>query len=201
MTIQDVINECVVALYSNRLVGASLVLKGGTALNISENIKKRLSTDIDFSVSGEIKNPESFFGEVETVLKGHFLKLKHEVFDFSFSKRPSNPHKDDPEFWGGYEVKFKLIPMGHGISEIENKRRNALMPHGLGSTNITLEISEHEYCGLIKEVSFGGATVRAYDPALLVLEKLRAICQQHPEYKHRKYGKNRARDYFDIYQL
>lgn len=180
MTIQDVINECVVALYSNRMVGSSLVLKGGTALSISENIRKRLSIDIDFSVSGEIKNPVSFFGKVEIVLKEHFLKLKHEVFDFSFSKRPSNPNKDDPRFWGGYEVKFKLIPSEHGIGEIEGKRRNALMPHGLGSTNIMLEISEHEYCGLIKEITFEGAIIRAYDPVLLVLEKLRAICQQHP---------------------
>lgn len=31
-------------------------------------------------------------------------------------------------------------------------------------------------------------------------EKIRAICQQHPEYKF-KLSKNRARDFYDIYEL
>jgi hypothetical protein len=35
---------------------------------------------------------------------------------------------------------------------------------------------------------------------MLVLEKLRAICQQHPEYPYRL-SKNRARDFFDIREL
>ncbi|MBN4053194.1 nucleotidyl transferase AbiEii/AbiGii toxin family protein, partial [bacterium AH-315-L15] len=36
--------------------------------------------------------------------------------------------------------------------------------------------------------------------ALLVLEKIRAICQQHPDYAYRL-SKNRARDFYDIYVL
>jgi len=35
---------------------------------------------------------------------------------------------------------------------------------------------------------------------LLVVEKIRAICQQHPDYAYRL-SKNRARDFYDIYEL
>jgi len=201
MTIQDVISECVAALYSNDLVRSFLILKGGTALSISENIQKRLSTDIDFSVSGEIENPGMFFGEIANILKDHFFKLNYELFDYKYSVKPSNRSAKDPVFWGGYEVNFKLIPAKHGIEVIDQKRRNAVIPKGSISSNISLEISEHEFCGLIKKFPFHGSTVCAYDPALLILEKLRAICQQHPNYRYRKFGKNRARDFFDIYQL
>ena len=36
---------------------------------------------------------------------------------------------------------------------------------------------------------------------MLVLEKLRAICQQHPDYPYRQETKNRARDFYDIHAL
>ena len=36
---------------------------------------------------------------------------------------------------------------------------------------------------------------------MLVLEKLRAICQQHRDYPYRQQTKNRARDFYDIHAL
>lgn len=200
MTIQEIIKQSVLALYSNKLITDTLILKGGTALSISENLCKRTSTDIDFSVSDEISNPEQFFEEIRKTLIGHFKTKDHELFDFSYSKRPSRRTERTPDFWGGYEVRFKLIPAGHGFEDLEIKRRNALMPDGYDSTIISMQISEHEFCALVKELNIDGAVVRVYEPALLILEKLRAICQQHPGYPH-AISRNRARDYYDIYQL
>ncbi|MFH0878254.1 MAG: nucleotidyl transferase AbiEii/AbiGii toxin family protein [Lentisphaerota bacterium] len=39
-----------------------------------------------------------------------------------------------------------------------------------------------------------------YSRELLVLEKIRAICQQDPRYQYRM-SKNRARDFYDIHEL
>ena len=200
MNIREILTESLSALYSIEELGSQLVLKGGTALTFIENIDSRLSTDIDFSIPNQITDSKKFFAIVKHALTKHFAKLGYEVFDFNPQRRPSKPHKDNPPGWGGWKVEFKLILSGHNHADKETLRRNALMPEGHGSTKISLEISENEYCGLIKEGKIGGVIVRAYDPVILVLEKIRAICQQHKDYPHKRQT-NRARDYFDIYQL
>ena len=48
MTIEEVIRESVVALFSNDVLRRTLVLKGGTALFLVQDLNARLSTDIDF---------------------------------------------------------------------------------------------------------------------------------------------------------
>ena len=50
-----------------------------TLAELRADIQKRLSTDIDFSVSGEIEKPEMFFGEIKNILKDHFLKLRKDI--------------------------------------------------------------------------------------------------------------------------
>ena len=45
------------------------------------------------------------------------------------------------------------------------------------------------------------ATVYWYSTEMLVVEKIRAICQQHPNYPHRRKTTNRARDFYDIANL
>jgi len=63
-----------------------------------------------------------------------------------------------------------------------------------------VEISEHEYCGKKRTNRIQGVKILGYSKELLVLEKIRAICQQHPDYAYRL-SKNRARDFYDIYVL
>jgi hypothetical protein len=36
---------------------------------------------------------------------------------------------------------------------------------------------------------------------MIAIEKLRAICQQMPEYEHRRNPRPRARDFYDIYSI
>ena len=67
-----------------------------------------------------------------------------------------------------------------------------------------IDISKFEYCAhkIAKEID--GYNVFVYSTEMLVLEKIRAICQQIPEYreivKSHPPGQ-RARDFFDIYTI
>jgi len=44
-------------------------------------------------------------------------------------------------------------------------------------------------------------TIYVYTPEMIVLEKIRAICQQMPEYAPNSTKTARARDFFDIYTV
>ena len=44
-------------------------------------------------------------------------------------------------------------------------------------------------------------TIYVYSPAMIVVEKLRAICQQMPEYALRSQPSPRARDFYDIWRV
>lgn len=200
MTIEETIRESVVALFSNEVLRRTLVLKGGSALFLTKDIDTRLSTDIDFSVSDEIANPDQYFSYVANTLSEHFLKLRFEVFDTAFKKKPRERAEIKPKFWAGWYFEFKLISTKSSSRDLEFKRRAALIPDGAASSIIEIEISEYEYCDSTEKVELDGSVVTCYSTALLVLEKLRAICQQHSRYPYGRL-KNRARDYFDIYQL
>jgi hypothetical protein len=69
-----------------------------------------------------------------------------------------------------------------------------------GRTTYEIDISKHEYCDPKTAVNWGGYTIYVYPPTLIVCEKLRAICQQHNDYRIivRKHAAPRARDFFDI---
>ncbi|TAM45818.1 MAG: hypothetical protein EPN55_07375 [Gammaproteobacteria bacterium] len=200
MTIEEVIRECVVALFSNEILRRTLVLKGGTALFLVQNIDTRLSTDIDFSISDEIENPDQYFSYVAATLSEHFLRLGFEVFDTEFKKKPREPAETQPRFWAGWYFEFKLIEVEFSSRDLEYKRRAAMIPDGAASSKNEIEISEYEYCNSTEKVEIDGSVVTCYSTPLLILEKLRAICQQHPKYPYGRL-KNRARDFFDIYQL
>ena len=44
-------------------------------------------------------------------------------------------------------------------------------------------------------------SVYVYTPEMIAIEKLRAICQQMPEYALRGYRTPRARDFYDIFSI
>lgn len=62
-----------------------------------------------------------------------------------------------------------------------------------------VQISKHEYCGGKVERNLDHYSIFAYTPEMIVIEKLRAICQQMPEYPQRRYATARARDFYDIF--
>ncbi len=60
-------------------------------------------------------------------------------------------------------------------------------------------MSKHEYCQGKVERELDSYTIYVYSPEMIVVEKLRAICQQMPEYAQRTHPTARARDFYDIW--
>ena len=201
MDIDDVIQNCIVGIYSDDLFNESLFLKGGQALRIKYGLKSRFSSDIDFSVQEKISDKELFFGVLEKTLYKQFFSRGFYLFDFKWVRKPKVRGSNLPDFWSGWAVEFKLIDSDKRGKTIQFQRRNALIPSGSESSKIKLDISEYEYCGSIESLRVESVFVKTYSRPLIILEKLRAICQQHPDYQFRSTVSNRARDFYDIEQL
>jgi hypothetical protein len=200
MNIEEVIKETILALYQSGDLASSLFLKGGSALRIFDNQTARLSIDADFSVESEVDDPEKFFYTIQSCVEGRFKQHQLEVIDFISKKKPKVSPENRPDWWGGWACEFKLVDEIHREKTHRTKQRNALVPEGSNSPKITIDISEHEYCGTHRTRNISGIKILGYSRELLVLEKLRAICQQHPDYEFRL-SKNRSRDFYDIYAL
>ena len=69
----------------------------------------------------------------------------------------------------------------------------------------SIDISKHEYTAGKREFELDGFSIFVYTLEMIVCEKLRAICQQMPEYgpvvKRGRAGSPRARDFIDIHTL
>jgi hypothetical protein len=80
-------------------------------------------------------------------------------------------------------------------------RRNALVTSPGQGRTFKIELSKYEFCKGKKEVEIDDYTVYVYSLDMLAIEKVRALCQQLPEYEGRSYKTARARDFYDIYGL
>lgn len=197
MNIDEVVKDTVLFVFTSD-ASRYLYLKGGAALHLAEGLDQRLSTDIDFSTPNNIKDPETFFEDIKHSIEKGFLDLGFEVIDFKTTKKPkANPRFP---FWGGWNVVFKLSALENKQKSEKDKTRAAIIPEGSNSSKIEIEISEYEFCEVFEFFEINNVKIRVYDSALLTLEKIRAICQQHVEYKP-ALRRDRARDYYDIYNL
>jgi len=197
MRIEEVIDISIVGIFSDKYLSDRLVLKGGAALRLMENLDERLSTDMDFSTREAMDG--KLFDRLEKVLARTFKRHKYDVIDFKPMRKPKES-RDRPKWWGGWRCGFKLSQMDKHNLSAERRRKQALIPEGSNSSVVEIEISEYEYCGRVRHKKIKGVRINGYSRPLLVVEKLRAICQQHPSYKYRT-KKNRARDLVDIYHL
>ena len=200
MKIDEVITEAIIAIYQSNELSDLLILKGGGAIRLFDGLDSRLSIDADFSTKGAI-SAEVLYTAINTNVARAFDALGYDVIDLRVERRPKKRRKGFPEKWGGWSCKFKLVDSKHGDKTQETRRRNALVPEGANSSVIELDISEYEFCGKQRKRRLHKTWVKAYSREMLVLEKIRAICQQHPDYPYRQQSKNRARDFYDIYQL
>lgn len=201
MTVEQVIEHTIFAIYKNNVLGKKLFLKGGQALRLKEKIQSRLSTDIDFSVSGEIEMSENFFSSIEKALKNHFCTLGLLIREFKFTRKPEVRGNKFLNILTGWAMEFKLLPVVHNQISDNEKYKFYLIPRGVVSPKIEIDISEYEYCDSFETIKVHGSTVRTYSRPLLVLEKIRALCQQHPGYPHKRVTKGRSRDFYDIERL
>lgn len=199
----------VTAIFANDYLFDRLVFKGGNALSLIYGISERASFDLDFSIPGQFAADEmpEIEAQLKQTLESQFRQAGYEVFDFEFTEKPHKISKDVKDFWGGYAVAFKIIELKKYLqhkSNLEQMRRNAVAIGKKGSTKIDIDISKYEVCDGKQEEELNGCTIYVYSPAMLVLEKLRAICQQTKAYQqvistHKP--RARARDFYDIHLL
>jgi hypothetical protein len=193
----------ITAVFSDDYFFDRVVLKGGNALAIALGLSDRTSLDLDFSIENDFEDPVEAARRMEAALKRRFESAGMVVFDFTFTPRPFTPREGAPK-WGGYVAEFKLIDEARykEIGEDKDAHRRESMAIGPNQQRkFTIELSKYEYTrgNITREID--SFDVRVYTPEMIALEKLRAICQQMPEYKLNRTPSARARDFFDIYLI
>jgi Nucleotidyl transferase AbiEii toxin, Type IV TA system len=119
-------------------------------------------------------------------------------------EKPKAITEDMKDFWGGYAVEFKLatkeIYEEFGADMPTLRRRAINLGQG---PKFLIDISRYEYTADKQAVDFEGYVIYVYSPVMIICEKLRAICQQMPEYgpiiKRDRAGSARPKDFLDIY--
>ncbi len=198
----------IIALVSDDELMERLVLKGGNALRLIHGIPVRQSLDLDFSLDGDLGPIDEVQAKVQRLLTATFTAEGLTVFDIKFSKAPPNIDEDTiGEFWGGYTLEFKVMPLKDfdRLSGKPEKRRLQAMELGAGGRRaFSVDISKHEYCAGKVAHDIDGYQVFVYSPLMIACEKVRAICQQMPSYRpivKSSSQRPRARDFFDIHYL
>src|SRR5437660_10502664 len=107
MDFKAVRETIIVALFSDDELYNELVLKGGNALSIVHRLGKRVSMDVDFSISGAFHDLKAIQTRIEKVLTEKFAERGFTLFDFKLSVKPEG--QAPGERWGGYAVEFKII--------------------------------------------------------------------------------------------
>ncbi len=99
-------------------------------------------------------------------------------------------------------ISFKLMEMGKFESlngDLAAAQRDALVVGPDQRRTFTIDLSKYEYTKGKAEAQVDDFAIYVYTPEMIVIEKIRAICQQMPEYGQRGYATARARDFFDIH--
>jgi len=106
--------------------------------------------------------------------------------------------------WGGYMVSFKLMDQqkySRLSGNIDAIRRDSLVIGPKMQRVFTIDLSKCEYVKGKRKVEFDDYTVFVYSAEMIAIEKLRAICQQMPDYQLNRTPSPRARDFFDIHLI
>ncbi len=204
MDVRKIREIVIIAMFADDDLMDILVLKGGNALDIAHGMNLRASIDVDFSISGDFENSEIIKRKIEQSLSERFDSEGYKLFDYKFKQKPSKSKQEIPSFWGGYQVEFKIIEKAK-YSQLKqntsNLRRNAAVISSEQKRSFKIDISKCEYCDFKEELELNDFTIYVYTLPMIVIEKLRALCQQMPEYLLRGKGRARARDVFDIYSI
>jgi Nucleotidyl transferase AbiEii toxin, Type IV TA system len=197
----DIRKLTITALFSDDVLFEQIVLKGGNAMSLVYHISPRVSLDLDFSLAADFENVEEVHARMEHVLADRFNSVGLIPFDVRLTPKPSVQREDLPPWWGGYELRFKLADEKRHRSFGLDRGRLRREAFVLGpNQQKVLDFSKREYTlGKIR-AELDAYTIYVYSPAMIALEKLRAICQQMDGYAPTGTTKRpRARDFFDVF--
>ncbi len=202
MDFTEIRQHVIVALFSDEALFARLVLKGGNALEMAHRVISRGSVDVDLSIKDEFEDLAVAESSIFRALKQEFERVDHVVFDERFEVKPPPLENDEKTWWGGYAVEFKIIARARAEALGWNREKMRIQSEAVDAKQgrkFKVEISKHEYCEGKVSAEVGGRTIYVYTEEMCVIEKLRAICQQMPEYGRTNMAP-RARDFYDVYQ-
>jgi predicted nucleotidyltransferase component of viral defense system len=202
MTFEDIRITAIVALFSSDDLVDRIVLKGGNAISLIHKIGSRTSLDLDFSIDGDFEDMQSIGHSMEKALNRQFRNYGYSILDFKFTRKPRVTRQASPDFWGGYKPEFKLTLTGKARTGTKRQLQRSSEIIGPHQKRIfSIDFSKHEYVAKKQQVEIMGFDVYVYPPEMLVAEKLRALCQQLPDYPHNNRPRARARDFYDIHEL
>ncbi len=199
----------IIAMFSDDKLMEILVLKGGNVLDVVYGISSRGSVDIDFSIEREFDKKEltAVKDRIERALEKTFREKDYKVFDLSLREKPPQVSQEMKGFWGGYVVEFKILEIDKYDCLIDNQSDVSSRASVVGPSQrktFKIDISKFEFCAPKQQKELDGYTIYVYTPEMVILEKIRAICQQMQEYKKVVTNPSqspRARDFFDIYTV
>ena len=204
MTPEEIKKRIVVGLFSDDELLDLLVLKGGNALEMVHAIADRASFDLDFSIATRFDDVKEIEQRIRKALEREFARVDLVVFDLSLEERPLKRSARVPDWWGGYQVGFKLADRAlferYG-GDIERVRREAVVVGPQEKRIYKIDISAYEFVRTKQRDELDDLTVYVYSLEMIVIEKLRAICQQMERYPYNTTRSPRARDFFDICQI
>jgi hypothetical protein len=193
----------ITALFSDDVLFEQLVLKGGNALSLVHGISPRDSLDLDFSLETDFENLGDILARMEHALASRFRVVGLIPFDAKLAPKPLEQRENQQPRWGGYQLEFKLIEETRHQSlraDSDRLRREAFVVRPNQRRVFRVDFSKYEYTTGKVRAEIDDYTIYVYPPAMLAIEKLRALCQQMEDYAPT--GRNRhprARDFFDIF--
>jgi len=206
--LKEIKRLAIIAIVSDDELMDKLALKGGNAIDFFYNAESaRASMDIDFSMRGDFDKDK--LAEVKSKLEKLLMETYDEngffVFDVEFSRKPGIVSQELRDFWGGYKIEFKVLKKGtyDSSANIDILRKRAIVIDFRQRRKFEIDISKFEYFE-DREFELDGFVVHVYTLEMIIFEKIRAICQQMPEYReiiNTKSSTPRSRDFFDIYHL
>ena len=214
--LEDIRKTIIVAIASDDILMERLVLKGGNALDLVYQWGERSSLDIDFSMEADFSDQielDAMKLRLFRALRDRFDSANLIVFDERLEDRPRTGGGPGQNTWGGYNATFKLISkdqffrlggtLGVPPSEevLNGIRRQAQISSPSFQRSFLIEISKFEFTKnkVLRDV--GSYNCYVYSPAMIAIEKFRAICQQLPGYTLRSHPTPRPRDFYDIHTI
>ncbi len=195
----------ITAFFSDDVLFEQLVLKGGNAISLVHGISPRDSLDVDFSLETDFENLADIFARMENALASRFKAAGFIPFDMKLVPKPAEQRENQQPWWGGYRLEFKLIEetRHRSFGSDRNRLRREAFVVGPNQQKIfRVDFSKYEYTTGKVRAEVDDYTIYVYPPAMIAIEKLRALCQQMEDYAPTGKTKSpRARDFFDIFMI
>jgi len=205
MNFDEVRRHTITALFSDDVLFEQLVLKGGNAMSIVHGISSRTSLDLDFSMEKDFDDLLDVQARIERALASRFAPFKFVPFDVKLLAKPSDNNENRFAWWGGYQLQFKLVDEVHYQrlrSNLEQLRREATVVGPRQLRVFTVDLSKWEYTEGKTRTELDSYAIYVYTPAMIALEKVRALCQQMEDYALTGRTRHpRARDFYDIHTV